>query len=230
MKVYSGTNRARKGAKLGFTLIEMIGVLAVIAILAAVLIPKVFEAINNARINNTAMTCNSIKTGCIDHYAKFGSFPVDGSSGTPVAIAAPLSPLMFDQVLLKEQLIDKPFQVKIGDGLAESVTTTRVEIIAAPTAAQQAAPTPVTGVGPFYNLEGSATPNDDINGTWFVEAVITGVTAADAAALNRTIDGSSVSMGAGGQGTAGADLAGRVMYAAPNAGGTTTVYIYLTHR
>src|SRR5215470_16307586 len=36
----------------GFTLIEMIGVLAVIAILAALLVPKIFEAINNARVNN----------------------------------------------------------------------------------------------------------------------------------------------------------------------------------
>ena len=38
-----------------FTLIEMIGVLAVIAILAAVLIPKVSEAINNSLINNAAI-------------------------------------------------------------------------------------------------------------------------------------------------------------------------------
>src|SRR5678809_499256 len=90
----------------GFTLIEMIGVLAVIAILAAVLIPKVFEAINNARVNNAAMTINSAKTACVDHYAKYGSFPVDGSSGTPVAIAAPNDPLLFDLVLVKEGLMD----------------------------------------------------------------------------------------------------------------------------
>src|SRR5437868_12689144 len=113
----SPANRALNQS--GFTLIEMIGVLAVIAILAAVLIPKVFEAINNARVNNAAMTVNSVKTACIDHYAKFGSFPVDGSSGTAVALTANQQ-TVFDQILLKEGFMNKPFQVKIGDGVDET--------------------------------------------------------------------------------------------------------------
>jgi prepilin-type N-terminal cleavage/methylation domain-containing protein len=46
MKLKTKTNNNK-----GFTLIEMIGVLAVIAILAALLIPKVFQAITEARIN-----------------------------------------------------------------------------------------------------------------------------------------------------------------------------------
>jgi len=41
---------SKTGAK-GFTLIEMIGVLAMIAILASMLIPKIYEAINSARIS-----------------------------------------------------------------------------------------------------------------------------------------------------------------------------------
>ena len=54
MKVNSvKTNRA---ASHGFTLIEMIGVLAVIAILAAMLLPKVFSAINDSRVNNAAVS------------------------------------------------------------------------------------------------------------------------------------------------------------------------------
>ena len=56
----------------GFTLIEMIGVLAVIAILAALLIPKIFEAINSARINNCVVSYNTIKTATMDHYGKYG--------------------------------------------------------------------------------------------------------------------------------------------------------------
>src|SRR2546423_15109243 len=99
----------------GFTLIEMIGVLAVIAILAAVLIPKVFEAINNSRINNGSMTYNTVKTAIADHYAKFGAIPIDGSSGTPTVITLPNE--AFDVTLLKEAFLDKPFSVKIGDGL-----------------------------------------------------------------------------------------------------------------
>src|SRR2546426_12807677 len=74
MKVYSAkTNEGSRGAS-AFTLIEMIGVLAVIAILAAMLIPRVFEAINSARINNAAVSCETIKTAAADHYGKYGRF------------------------------------------------------------------------------------------------------------------------------------------------------------
>src|SRR5204863_216829 len=48
-----------------FTLIEMIGVLAVIALLAALLIPKIFESINNARIGQAVLSCQTIKTATL---------------------------------------------------------------------------------------------------------------------------------------------------------------------
>lgn len=70
MKTNVTSNSKHRVKASGFTLIEMIGVLAVIAILAAVLIPKVFEAISNSRVNNTAMSCNTVKTAVADHYAK----------------------------------------------------------------------------------------------------------------------------------------------------------------
>jgi len=223
------SNGAASRSQNGFTLIEMIGVLAVIAILAAVLIPKVFEAINNARVNNAAMTVNAAKTACIDHYAKYGTFPVNGSSGTAVPFTPPQ--YAFDNILLKEQFMDKPFVVKIGDGAAEDPTGavkqgTHVEIIAAPTAVGGAV---VAGVG--YNLAGG-TGLDDITGSWLVQAVITGVAHADAIALNNAIDGTTAAMGEDGQGQGagtGTDLGGRVVYGAA-VGGTYTVYIYLTHR
>jgi prepilin-type N-terminal cleavage/methylation domain-containing protein len=213
----------------GFTLIEMIGVLAVIAILAAVLIPKVFEAINNARVSNAAMTVNSVKTACVDHYAKYGSFPIDGSSGTPVTILPANIPVeQFDTILVKEGLMDKPFAVKIGDGII-SAANTRVRLINAP-APPPAAATAVDGTdNGAYNLAGASPAVCDTTGTWLVEAIITGVTLADARALNAAIDGSASGLGepAGG----GDDLGGRVEYKAPaSAGALITVHIYLTHR
>src|SRR5258707_1079083 len=102
MKVTVPNYKKNLGA---FTLIEMIGVLAVIAILAAVLIPKVFEAINNSRINNASMSCDTVKTSLADHYAKFGGLNIDGSTGTGVVITAPNT--AYDQILLKEQFLDK---------------------------------------------------------------------------------------------------------------------------
>src|SRR6266508_2239229 len=82
----------------GFTLIEMIGVLAVIAILASLLIPKIFEAINNARVNNASVTCGTVKTAIADHYAKFGSIAIDGRANPPTVLAVPS--VIYDQVLL----------------------------------------------------------------------------------------------------------------------------------
>src|SRR5438046_4449019 len=104
---------SRKSARKGFTLIEMIGVLAVIAILASLLIPKIYEAINNARISNTALSYNTVKTALADHYAKYGSL----LSSNGVAMGTPPGPgsTNFDSILVAEGFLDKPFKVKIGD-------------------------------------------------------------------------------------------------------------------
>ena len=65
----------RRNTKIAaFSMIEMIGVLAVIAILAALLIPKVFDTITSAKINNTAQNISTVKTAVVNHYAKYGQF------------------------------------------------------------------------------------------------------------------------------------------------------------
>src|SRR5437867_3920442 len=103
---------SRKSARKGFTLIEMIGVLAVIAILASLLIPKIFEAINNARISNASLSYNTVKTAVADHYAKWGSLV--SSNGTSFSPGAGVATI-FDKVLVSEGFLDKAFSVKIGD-------------------------------------------------------------------------------------------------------------------
>src|SRR6266704_6062192 len=92
-----------------FTLIEMIGVLAVIAILAALLIPKIFEAINNARINNAVVSYNTVKAACMDHYGKYGAIDATTNGATvaqgvsPGSGAASVAGLFFyDEALLIE--------------------------------------------------------------------------------------------------------------------------------
>jgi prepilin-type N-terminal cleavage/methylation domain-containing protein len=205
-----------KSNKKGFTLIEMIGVLAVIAILAAVLIPKVFEAINNARINNASMTCDTIKAAIADHYAKWGGLNMDGSTGTAVPMVVPN--LAYDQMLLKEQFLDKLFVTKIGDGVSAAANT-HVEIQPIITPAVMVGADATSG----YNLSGSSAGGvGEQLGTYMVQAVITGVTEADALALSERIDGAALSSGLGKD-----DLKGRVKYKSQ---ATTTVYIYLTHR
>ena len=208
-------NRAARRHKQGFTLIEMIGVLAVIAILAAVLIPKVFEAINNARINNSAMTCNTAKTALVDHYAKYGAIPVDGTTGTALSLPAE----QFDLTLLKENFLDKLFAVKIGDGTS-GASNARVRLFDISGTGTNA----VDGASDTgFALSGTSTQNE-ATGSVCAEAVITGVTASDAKDLNDRIDGPAL-----GSAINVADLKGRVKYATPS-GGVTTVYVYLTHR
>src|ERR1041385_2568131 len=99
---------ARTLRRKGFTLIEMIGVLAVIAILAALLIPKVFSAINDARINGTCISTDTIKTATADHYGKYGK--LNSVFGTNDQAAGSAILLAYDKsVLLQEGLIDKPY-------------------------------------------------------------------------------------------------------------------------
>jgi prepilin-type N-terminal cleavage/methylation domain-containing protein len=208
--ILAKTNRGNQSRK-GFTLIEMIGVLAVIAILAAVLIPKVFQAINDARVNNTAMSYNTVKSSITEHYAKYGS--LTSTNG----VTATLPVRNFDQILVQEGFLDKLFDVKIS---APSTTlTNHVEIVTS----VAATPGPLAAADGAYALAGNIAVNDAV-GSALVQAVIPGVTMNDAKDLNDRIDGPTLGAALG-----SADLLGRVKFDSPT-GGTTTVYIYLTHR
>jgi len=202
----------RKSRNKGFTLIEMIGVLAVIAILASLLIPKIYEAINNSRVSNAAVSYNTVKTALADHFAKFGSLL--SSNGAPIGFAVPGS-TNFDLTLLAEGFLDKPFQVKIGD------SGTHVEIVQAGQTSDG-----ISANNSSYDLDGSGITPNDTAGSSVVQAVITGVTLGDAFALSTLIDGPSLS--AANSSIGSNDLLGRVKYSA--AAATTTVYIYVTHR
>lgn len=59
----------------GFTLMEMIGVMAVIAILAAVASPKIFEAIEDAKVSAYLQEANGIKVAAARHYKDTGLWP-----------------------------------------------------------------------------------------------------------------------------------------------------------
>jgi len=65
----------------GFTLIEMIGVLAIIGILSAAVAPKVIEAIRDAKVTSAISSVNAARTATLQYYAKYNSIPVDGTDG-----------------------------------------------------------------------------------------------------------------------------------------------------
>jgi prepilin-type N-terminal cleavage/methylation domain-containing protein len=201
-------NQKRRKA---FTLIEMIGVLAVIAILAALLIPKVFSAINDARVNGLCVTCETLKTATADHYGKYGRF--DAAFGTNTAalnFAANVAPSYDRTVLIPEGLLDRPFTAKIAGG--DPSTNAVMQLVQSPA---------FGNAGTGYSLDGV---NAVTNAAFVVEAVIYNVASADAKDLNDRLDGPSLGAAAG-----QADAKGRVEYATP-VNGLTTVYISLTHR
>jgi prepilin-type N-terminal cleavage/methylation domain-containing protein len=192
MKLQASNHRKAQA----FTLIEMIGVLAVIAILAALLVPKVFSAINDARVNNACVSIETIKTAVADHYGKYGR--LDACFGTN---AVSMGTNYCSAVLLPEALIDKPFNVKIG---TPDSPTTQVQIVNGGGA---------VGSSGGYSLDGTSGVSTG-TGTMVVEAVISGVAAQDAHDLDTRIDGAALG-----------NSAGRVQYATNSFPTTLYVYI-----
>lgn len=98
----------QRNPRSGFTLIEMVGVLAVIAILAALLVPKIFAAIEESRYTNAVGSLNSVKAATMDYFSKNGGF------ATTTA---------FDQALITAGYLETPFKTRIGTGWACEVIT-----------------------------------------------------------------------------------------------------------
>jgi len=60
----------------GFTLMEMIGVVAVIAILASIATPMIFDTIRNARVTAFVQDVNVLRTAVARYYEDTGRFPL----------------------------------------------------------------------------------------------------------------------------------------------------------
>ncbi len=202
----------RKSA--GFTLVEMIGVLAVIAILASMLVPRVFQAISDSKVNNAATSLNSLKAAVNEYYGKYGRF---GQTNGVVFASLPVN--NWELTLLAEGIIEKPFAVRIGDGVVGGVSGSRITVVAPAALATTAAAT-----NSAYCFDGTATVNQ-ATGSMLVEAVIPGVDPKDAKDLNDRLDGTAL-----GAVLLLADTIGRVKYGVPNAAGTVDVHVYLAHK
>ncbi len=218
------TKPINKNRNSGFTLVEMIGVLAVIAILASLLVPRVFQAIGDSKINNASSTTLSIKSAVSEYYGKYGK--IGTTNGTDLGLAAGATFEDWDlKTLVAEGFAEKPYVVRIGNGALGSVndgSRLRVVNIQNNNANSDVAGDTTAIDAGAYNLDGASTTND-VSGVLLVEAVIEGVDLQDARAFNDRIDGTALGAASGN------DALGRVKYFVTT-NNTAKVRVYLAHK
>ncbi len=214
-------------SRAGFSLVEMIGVLAIIAILAVIIVPRVFSTIAASRITQAAASTNAIKSAVTDFFGRFGTIPVTNNNSR------------IDDLLVAAQLMDSRFVVRIGNqptnpplvGAAWARNAAGAWAAAGGVDQRQQsrivsananALVPSAANGGNYQLDGV---NPIATGSRVISAVIVNCTANEARELSLRLDGESLTAAAG-----LADNQGKVVYAAPNGAGNTNAWVYLTHQ
>lgn len=204
------TARTRAGS--GFTLVEMVGVLAIMAILTSMLLPRVFAVINDARVSSAATALNAVRSAAMTYFGRHGRF--GDASGTAVTDFTSTTASAWDrEVLLRGGFLDRRFMTRISD--AASVTLTNC----------LTGSTEPTGANDAYDLDGLDSPrNDASGGRVVVQAILENVALEDARELNRRIDLEENLLS-----TADTSNQGRVKF---NMSGSQagTVKVYLAHR
>jgi prepilin-type N-terminal cleavage/methylation domain-containing protein len=204
----------------GFTLIEMVGVLAVIAVLAALLVPKIFTAINEARMNKAVAGVNTGKSAAMMYFGKFGRFgDLNGAPYTAAAAGTALSDTWDTDVLLPLGYLDKNFTNANLLG-----TSGRIRLVQ-----PEASTTTPSGANSAYNLTGGTTPaNEAASGAAVCELVFEAVPIEDARDLSIRIDGQPGKFSTTDTAKTDADIAGRVTYVTGT--GNVDVHVYLAHK
>jgi general secretion pathway protein G len=82
----------QKRSRGGFTLIELVVVVLVMGILAAVAAPKMFDTATNAKLNSARQSLSVLRDAIELYKAQNGTYP--GQTGTGTALATDLKPFL----------------------------------------------------------------------------------------------------------------------------------------
>jgi len=215
----------------GFTLIEMIGVLAVVAVLAAMIIPKVFDVIASSKIDALGAAVKTYETAITKYYTDIGSvLPLNasgvpqtennGNSATARSLAARLTLSSSDPLNTGSNLWSKfngPYLEKFDTSSPPGLGTNMY--IPARTAVSYG--TAVTGNNLGWDLKGNDGNSDLNSGAKVVYFRLTGLGEDDFLELDRMLDPD-----VGGT-AAEKEVRGRAKWHSSSGG---TLYLYLAHR
>lgn len=204
----------------GFTLLEIIGVVALIAILAAVLAPRVTSVIGRGKVNSTVQSLAGLKTATMDYIAANSALPIRAGKGNNDAANVDGR---FDVDLRSGGFIEKLFSCPIGSQVVDGSLAGRTHLRALNAVVSKSVGSPKPdNAGSNFNLDRDTTTADFNKGQVVVSAYIPGVPLADAVALNKQLDGDLNT-------TTKADVLGRCIYSTPDSSGRVTVSVYIAH-
>lgn len=215
----------------GFTLIEMIGVLAVIGVLVALIVPKVFDIIASSKIEALASALKTYETAVAKYYTDLGTvMPLDasgnpqlestGDSATAISLPARLTLSSYDPLVLSTNLWPRftgPYLDKFATNAPPGLGT-KMYI---PVKAAVAYGTLVTGANIAWDLKGDDGNSDLPSNASVAYIYITGVSEKDFLEYDAIVDrgvGASVSE---------KELRGRAKWDSLNNG---TLNLYLAHQ
>jgi prepilin-type N-terminal cleavage/methylation domain-containing protein len=239
----------------GFTLVEILGVLAIIGLIAGIALVGVNKGRKAAAITNAIGTVQHVQSALQQFVQKPGglgyppvtsaaatsSFVLNGTNLSAATAATISNACTLDMVLLTERFLESPLSVGLGSSNNQPSGTMLHPLLWSPTGNYfycnpdsapdfnysnvphlicQLSTTNVPGVdGSNFYLDPSQTAL--AANTRVVCLMIPGVLGQDAATLSNQLDNKSTAL------PTAANTLGRVAYAAPNASGLTTVFIYV---
>jgi len=225
-----------------FTLIEMIGVLAIIGILAAVVAPRVIESIRDAKVTSAVASVSAAKTAAIGYYQRYDNFPLDEDLVTvldyksdpvnPVAYTPTVGDLDFGDVLVRQSQLLEQEKAPIGRTDTDAVHA----IGCAAVGGNLIGGTTYTGTTATFRFKssGSATrivyyfmPNLTLQEASALAAKVNGPFTADAVSDLSFVEASIVGNGIA---TVGGLEGANAWFAPGAATGEFNAYLYVSHQ